>query len=334
MDKLKGSLYGFIIGDALGVPVEFMKREQVEANPVTDMRANAQRNTTIGYWSDDTAMTLCSMKSIIKFNDIDYKDIMDKFQLWVLEGYMSANDICFGIGQRTLKALSFYNKEINNPTFSKSFKNFDWIPQVGTMSENLNNKNTSGNGSLMKTLPVALYLNSTNKSLKEKINIMKNVSSMTHGNNECVSSCIYYMCFIEHFLKTNNIIESFKLASEDLSNNYDVNGCGQLDRIINTEFWDLGINDIKSTGYVIDTLEASLWCLYHSISYKEAVLKAVNLGDDADTVGAITGSLAGLYYGYDSIPKKWIKSLMKKELIDKTIEDFLNVLQQKDNQGK
>ncbi len=95
MDKLKGSLYGFIIGDALGVPVEFHKREFLETHPVTEMLANAQRNTTIGYWSDDTAMTLCTMDSITKLKEINYKDIMDKFKIWVEEGYMTANDVCF-----------------------------------------------------------------------------------------------------------------------------------------------------------------------------------------------------------------------------------------------
>ncbi len=233
----------------------------------------------------------------------------------------------FCIGQRTLKALTFYNREIKNPTVSKAFKDYNWIPLIGTMSESLNEKKTSGNGSLMRVLPVVLYLNSTDKDLSEKINIMSKVSSMTHSNEECVSSCIYYMCFIEHLLETNSILESFKLTSEDLYSNYNINVCGQLHRIINKEFCNLSIDEIKTTGYVIDTLEASLWCLYHSKSYKEAVLKAVNLGDDADTVGAITGSLAGIYYGYDNVPKKWIKSLMKKELVDKTINDFLNLIE-------
>lgn len=284
------------------------------------------RKTTVGYWSDDTAMTLCTMESIIQLKEINYKDIMDKFKLWVEEGYMTANDVCFGIGQRTLKALTFYYNELKKTTVSESFKNFSWIPLIGTMSENFNEKKTSGNGSLMRVLPVVLYLNSTNKSLTEKINIMSKVSSMTHGNNECVSSCIYYMCFIVHLLKTNNILESFKLASKDLYNNYNVNVCGQLHRIINSEFWNLSIEEIKTTGYVIDTLEASLWCLYHSESYKEAVLKAVNLGGDTDTIAAITGSIAGIYYGYDSIPKTWINSLMKKELIDGKINEFLNII--------
>ena len=325
-DKLRGSLYGFVVGDALGVPAEFYNREFLKMHPIADMIANVQRNTTIGYWSDDTAMTLCTMKSIIQLKEINYKDIIDKFKLWVEEGYMTANDVCFGIGQRTLKALTFYNRELRKPTASKAFKNYDWIPLVGSMSENLNEKKTSGNGSLMRVLPAALYLNYTNQSLRGKINIMNKISSITHSNDECVSSCIYYMCFINHLLKTNNILESFKLASSDLYNNYDVNVCGQLYRIINSEFWNLTIDEIKSTGYVIDTLEASLWCLYNTKSYKDAVLKAVNLGDDADTVGAITGSLAGLYYGYESIPKKWTESLMKKEILDKTFNDFLNII--------
>lgn len=334
MEKFKGSLYGFVVGDALGVPAEFYKRDFLESHPITDMIANAQRNTTVGYWSDDTAMTLCTMKSIIEFNNIEYKDIIDKFKSWVEEGYMTANDVCFGIGQRTLKALTFYNREIKNPEVSKPFKNYDWIPLIGTMSENLNEKKASGNGSLMRVLPVALYLNSTNKTLNEKISIISKVSSMTHGNDECISSCIYYMCFINHLIETDNILESFKLAGQDLYKNYDVNVCGQLHRIINNEFWNLSIDEIKSTGYVIDTLEASLWCLYHSKSYEEAVLKAVNLGDDADTVGAITGSLAGLYYGYDSIPKNWINLLMKKELLDDTINDFLKTIELGDNYVK
>ncbi len=327
MDKIKGSFYGFIVGDALGVPVEFYKREFLESHPITGMIANEQRNTTAGYWSDDTAMTLCTMKSIIELRKIDYRDIMEQFKLWILEGYMTAGDVCFGIGQRTLKALTFYNRETNNPTITKSFKNDNWIPLIGTLSESQNEKMTSGNGSLMRVLPVAYYLITSDLSLQEKIAIMHKVSAMTHSDDECVSSCIYYMCFINHLLKTNDILESFKLASNDVYNNYDVNVCGQLYRIINSKFWDLKIDEIKTTGYVIDTLEASLWCLYHSKNFKDAVLKAVNLGGDADTVGAITGSLAGIYYGYNSIPKKWVKSLMKKDMIDNIINDFLNIIE-------
>lgn len=323
MNRLKGSLYGFIVGDVLGVPVEFMKREYFETHTVTDMIANAQRNTTIGYWSDDTAMTLCTLESINEFNDINYRDIMDKFRLWIKEGYMTAGDVCFGIGQRTLKALTFYNKELSNPSASKDLSDEEWIPLVGKLSESKYDSKTAGNGSLMRILPVVLYLNNSKKSLSDKINIISKVSSLTHANDECIASCIYYMFFIEHLLKTNNIVSSFKSAGKDLINNYDITTCENINRITNNNFLSLDISEVNTSGYVIDTLEASLWCLYNSKNYEDAVLKAVNLGGDTDTIAAITGSMAGLYYGYDNIPTKWIEKLIKKEIIDEKINEFI-----------
>lgn len=324
MDKEKGSLYGFIVGDALGVPVEFMKREQLLNNPITEMIANKQRNTTPGYWSDDTAMSFCTMQSIIDKGEIDYKDIMDNFILWVEKGYMTAADVCFGIGQRTLKALTYYKRELKQIDISNKLDMEEWVKNVGLSSETSYETKTSGNGSLMRVLPAVLYLNKSQKTLSEKITIMRGLSSITHANEECKSSCIYYMILIDNLFKTNNIIVSLNLTSNYFIDNYDIKTCGQLYRIINKEFLNLSIDELKTTGYVIDTLETSLWCLYNTNSYEEAVLTAVNLGGDTDTIAAITGSLAGIYYGYDSIPKNWIDTLLKKDLVDSIINKFLD----------
>lgn len=312
--KISAGILGFIVGDALGVPVEFFNRDSLSKNPMTDMAINNNRKTGIGFWSDDTAMTLCTMQSIIDKNKIDYIDLMNKFLDWLETGYMAINNRCFGIGQTTLKALINYKRKITN---KEEIIDFDFGP---------NQIRNAGNGSLMRILPIALYLYSKNDFLNKKVKTIIEVSSLTHSNEDCAMSCVFYSFFIFNLLKKNDLIASFNNSIKEFKEVFNTSSNSKFNRILSKKIIYCSKEEIKSTGYVIDTLEASLWSLLTTDNYKEAVLKSANLGGDADTITAITGSMAGIYYGLESIPKEWINSIQEIEKIDNIITEFNSFL--------
>lgn len=321
-----GALYGFAVGDALGVPVEFYKREHLIKEPICDMTDNPGRRTTKGYWSDDTAMTLCSIQAILdskKISNETHKLEMDNFVKWMDTGYLSADNLCFGIGQTVFRSLLNYK---NSKTFN------DYL-----VSNYKDSEKNGGNGALMRILPLILYF-SKNKLIKYKeydmpIQIARTLDyiefdvGLTHQYGVNKEACCFYALFIYKLLETKNLDTSYKYAVDESISRY--SGCNskEMERILLNKIYTLKEENIKSSGYVVDTLEASLWCLFNSNNYKSAVLKAVNLGGDADTIAAITGSMAGIYYGYDSIPKNWINCLLNKKLLDRTFENFVKKIE-------
>lgn len=314
-EKVKSSIYGFIIGDILGVPVEFYDREFLKENPVKDMMINKQRGTTIGFYSDDTAMTLCTMEGITEnpniFDNRLHKSIIDKYILWVKDGYKAVNNRCFGIGGTTISSLNSYRK-------SKSIEEY--------CNKNIESDKKGGNGALMRILPLVLYLYNKNMTKKEKIDIIIFNSKLTHNNCASISSCIFYTLFIFNLLDTNNLNESYNLSVKEFNNYCEKDIPHKFDRILSKKLLKLKEEEINSTGFVIDTLESSLWCLFTTTNYKDSILKAINLGNDTDTIAAITGSLSGLYYGINEIPKKWLNNICEKEMIDNMINEYLKIL--------
>lgn len=320
-DKIKASLYGFIVGDALGVPVEFLSREQLERHPVTDMLENVTRGTTEGYWSDDTAMTLCTMQSIVDINEINFELhelMMKNYRKWLEEGYNAVNNKCFGIGQTVFKALSNYKS-------SKTFAEY--------CSHNLDSPKNGGNGAMMRILPLILYLYNHNlpkyedldkeKQFLRKYDFIEFNVGLTHQNTINKESCIFYAMFMFNLLDKNDLHKAYDISIEQHLSWHGGTQSLELKRILDKEIINLPVSEIKSTGYVVDTLEASLWCLFNTKNYEEAVLKAVNLGGDSDTIAAITGSIAGLYYGIEQIPKKWLNILCEKKLLENAIGKFI-----------
>lgn len=318
---VESSIYGFIVGDALGVPVEFMSREKLKDNKVTGMLENKYRNTIKGYWSDDTAMTLCTMKSLIDMKEFDFdvhESMMKNYLKWLEEGYMAVNNKCFGIGQSTLKALTKYKN-------SNSF--------IEYCSKNQESSKNGGNGAMMRILPLILYLYNhdlpkykdldNNKKIYRKYDFIEFNVSITHQYKPNIESCIFYTMFIFNLLKEKDLNKAYHLSIEQYIERYGECQSSELKRIISKEIINVSEEEIKSTGYVVDTLEASLWCLFNSNNYAETILKAVNLGGDTDTIAAITGSIAGIYYGLDSIPKAWKDELLEKELLNNTITEFV-----------
>lgn len=303
---IHSALFGVAVGDALGVPVEFKSREYLKQNPVSYMIGYGTHHQPAGTWSDDSSLTFCLAESLCESYDIE--DIGQKFVQWYTNGYWGARNKVFDIGGTTLHALERIKKG-----------------QSAKISGNLFEED-NGNGSLMRIIPIAFYLKDET-DLNKIIQIVREVSYITHAHFRSVFACFIYVVFSlellakhskeQSYLNTRNKINQFLKTT-----NFNPDEVKLFDRILQGDISQLSEAEINSSGYVLHTLEASFWCLFHTDSFKDAVRKAVNLGGDTDTTGAVTGGLAGLLYGYESIPKKWLNRLARKE----EIEDLCNRL--------
>jgi len=318
-EMVKSLIIGHTIGDALGVPVEFKPRHKLNENHVTNMQGYGTHNQPPGTWSDDTSMTLCLLESLSRLGRVDYDDIMNNFVSWMYRGEFTASGTVFDIGITIRRALVKYAPE------SKLIKKVPAL-RCGEYKENSN-----GNGSLMRIAPMALYLYSVNgnKLSWNDMEIVHNVSRLTHAHVRSLIACGIYVSIAMNLLDGYSLQNSISLGvlracelygrhtdyREELTSSYSrVLKIDSLPRLHDSE--------IKSTGYVVDTLEAVLWCLLNADNYCEAVLKAVNLGNDTDTVGAITGGLAGLAYGWKNIPPNWKAELKRFDYLESLCDDF------------
>lgn len=309
MSIVKDSLYGFIVGDAMGVPIEFEDREKLINKPVTSMLGYGSHDVEAGVYSDDTSMTLATMDSIIKQNGIiNYNDIADKFCNWVNNNEYTATNKIFDIGMTTKYALiKYFNNKI------------DATMCGGT------NINENGNGSLMRMLPIALYCFYKNiKDDNEIFTLVKNSSSITHAHDISILGCYIYVRYVISLLETKNKISSYNFIKKLDYSMFIEEVKLEYSRILFSDISTLNINDINSSGYVVNTLEAVFWIILNCSNYNESIIGAINLGGDTDTIGAITGSIAGILYGYDNISKRWISKLKNKDYIDEIIIKFEN----------
>ena len=309
----KDGMLGLIVGDALGVPVEFMSRTELMKNPVTGMREYGTHHQPRGTWSDDSSMALAELDSIRTVGTIDYTDMMERFSRWCMHGEYTPFGEVFDIGTATSRALMNYAKGIA-PLESGGKAEWD-----------------NGNGSLMRILPVCLYLFERQKKVctseNESIYMIHAVSALTHAHVRSQMACGIYYFLVKAILEEEGSLENrlqkgmdraYQYYRQDLSNHRELENYKRLADL--SEFKETPKEGIKSSGYVVDTLEAAVWCLLHSHSYKETVLMAVNLGEDTDTIGAVAGGLAGLYYKEEGIPQEWIQVLQRREWIEEVLQ--------------
>ena len=309
--RSQSGIIGLVVGAALGVPVEFTSRTERDKDPVVDMRAYGTHSQPAGTWSDDSSMVIATMEWYDELEEWpeDYKTLMEKFCAWLMHGEYTPYGTNFDNGITVSRALMNYARGME-PVES------------GERAENSN-----GNGSLMRILPTALF-HTTDLAFEpfhypEKIYEM---SSLTHAHARSKLGCLIYSKIIADIIHkpdedkidvvkySLDVLERY-LSSEETDEDIVAERDAYM-RLWNVDsFIGIPRNDIKSSGYVVDTLEAAIWCFLTTNSYKECVLKAVNLGDDTDTVGAVAGGLAGLYYGLESIPEEWINIIPKKEWI-------------------
>lgn len=295
----KAILFGVCVGDSVGLPVQFLSREEVKQNPVKDLQGFGTFNLPPGHWTDDSSLTFCLAETIAEGFEIN--KLADKFVKWLFNGYWSSREQAYDIGMSTYRAISKLKKGIN-PVEAGGRKETD-----------------NGNGSLMRILPLVLLT----KDLKidQRFNLTKNVSSLTHGHIRSIIACFYYLEYAYQIIngrEKHAIYYDLKKSVTDYSININIpnSELSLYNRLLKGNIALLNEDEIRSSGYVVDTLEASVYCLLTTDNYRECVLKGINLGQDTDTIGAISGGLAGLYYGYNDIPSEWLRQIVKKEQIN------------------
>ncbi|MDR0872466.1 MAG: ADP-ribosylglycohydrolase family protein [Prevotellaceae bacterium] len=307
-EKIKSALFGVAVGDALGVPVEFCSREELRQNPVTEMEGG--EDTTYrqpaGTWSDDTSLTFCLAESLTKGYDLN--DLAFLFIQWLYADYWTSRNACFDIGNGTEKAIVNLVKGVQ-PELAGGDGEYD-----------------NGNGSLMRILPLVFYLR--DKPIEVRFEITRQVSSITHRHIRSIVACFYYLEFARKLLEVKDKFHIYKdLQTEipaSLKNIVSEAEIGKFSRILQQNIYEVPEDEIQSGGYVLHTIEASLWCLLTTDSYEKCVLKAVNLGEDTDTTAAVAGGLAGLLYGFNNIPERWLKQIARRE-------DILNLCKRLSN---
>ena len=285
LQQITAGIMGLVVGDAMGVPVEFETRDSFT---VSDMIGYGTYDVPAGTWSDDSSMMLATVESIARLGKIDPENIMQNFVRWVDEGEFTPYGEMFDIGRATRNAIQRYVQGVT-------------ATQCGGTSEWDN-----GNGSLMRILPLAF----TNCDYE----VVNAVSSLTHAHDISKAACRIYINIARQLLKGKLMEEIIDTMEPEMPEYGRLFELGTLRRDI-----------IRSSGYVVDTLEAALWCNLKSNSYRECVLMAVNLGDDTDTVAAVAGGLAGITYGIGGekgIPEKWISQIARKEWIVELCEKF------------
>lgn len=283
----------------MGVPVEFKSREAIQNNPVTDMVGYGTYNLPAGTWSDDSALAFCLAEALMQ--DFNLKVIGDNFQKWLYQNYWTPHGYVFDVGVTTRQAIYSLSTG-TRPDLAGGF-----------------NENENGNGSLMRILPLLFHIK--DKPIDERYSVTKAVSSITHGHIRSVIACFYYLEFARQLLNKEDkfsIYHHLKASVYEYLQSLTINPeeIRLFDRLLKGDITDLAEEQIQSSGYVLHTLEASIWCILTTTDYEEAVLKAVNLGEDTDTTGAVTGGLAGLLYGFDNIPANWVAQLARRGDID------------------
>lgn len=301
-------IMGLVVGDALGLPVQFSTREEMKAKPVKGMEGYGAFPVPEGSWSDDGSLALATLCSILEKDGVDYEDIMGRFADWHFKGEYTPLGYAYDQGRTCLEAIYSYAKGAD-------------AYHCGQTGERSN-----GNGSLMRILPMCLYGYEQEKkgaiTEEEALEMVHKVSALTHAHLRSQMACgIYYFLVKAVLHGQGSLAERLQKGVNEARAHYekDIANLTELahyGRLFDMEaFRTTEEEDIRSSGYVVDSLEAALWGLLTTDTYKDALLKVVNLGEDTDTIAAIAGGLGALYYGYQSIPEEWIEVIQRREWI-------------------
>jgi ADP-ribosylglycohydrolase len=298
---IRDAFIGFATGDALGVPVEFETREWLKENPVQGMLGNMRYNQPPGTWSDDSSMVFCSAESLCRGYNLE--DIALQYSRWKNERFWTPRGRVFDIGIQTNKAIERIDRCLEMGIRIKP------IPEQEV------NEKENGNGSLMRILPLAFYLK--NRPSEEAYRIIREVSALTHSHARAVIGCFIYVRFIMNLLEGQDKNQAYSTLQ-----NFIPDFCRETatsceyeyySRILFENIADFPESTIRSSAYVLHTLEACFWCVIRNHNFSDTVLQAVNLGEDTDTVAALAGGLAGMIYGREQIPDEWTSQLARKD---------------------
>lgn len=277
LNRSRGAMIGLAVGDAVGTTLEFLPRGSFK--PITDMVGGGHFCLKKGYWTDDTSMALCLGYSLLECQGFDPSDQMTRYCHWLENGYMSSIGRCFDVGMTVVSALRRFQKHGD--------------PFAGSKA-----KMSSGNGSIMRLAPIPIYYQF---DFDQAIHYAGESSRTTHASSLCIDACRYLADILVGFI-----------CGEDKSYIVRTRYVPKTNAIATLragEFLNKSYGELIGNGYVVRSLEASLWCFYHHEQFDQCVLAAANLGDDADTTAAVTGQLAGAFYGYDAIRPDWRDAL-------------------------
>lgn len=278
-DRFRGCLLGLAVGDAVGTAVEFRPRGTFE--PLRDMNGGGPFNLLPGQWTDDTSMALCLATSLIECNGFDARDQMIRYCRWDDEGYLSSTGVCFDIGNTVASALRRFR-------------------QTGEVFAGSTDPLSAGNGCIMRLAPVPMFFF---PDLEAAEQYGAESARTTHGAAECVDACRLLARIICRALEGR---PKDQVAFGDSGSFL---GEEKIVAIARGDYREKSAEEIRGSGYVVESLEAAIWCFIRSESFAEAILAAANLGDDADTTAAVCGQVAGAYYGVSGIPARWLERL-------------------------
>jgi ADP-ribosylglycohydrolase len=297
-------MLGSAVGDALGVPVEFLSRVYLKADPVLGMRGYGTHRQPAGTWSDDTSLMLCLAESLAECG-LDYADQGARFVSWLRDAHWTPHGEVFDIGITTRMALNALQAGVE--------------PRHAGPSGEQN----CSNGSLMRILPIGLYFAFADP--EDRAKNAATSSRLTHGHPRCQLACAMYTEIVASLVQGNSIARSVVHGQAVLRNMLDSayrHEFPTFGRLLSSSITDLQEHEVSSRGYVIDCLEASLWCALRANSFQDGILAAVNLGNDTDTTGAVAGALLGLRFGLDQIQQEWVGSLARIRDIQALIARF------------
>jgi ADP-ribosylglycohydrolase len=295
LSRYRGCLLGLAVGDALGTTLEFSPPGTF--TPIDDLDGGGPFHLEPGQWTDDTSMALCLATSLIEQHGFDPIDQLQRYVRWWREGYLSSTGTCFDIGSTVRSALA---------RFLQTHE-----PYPGSTDPH-----TAGNGSIMRLAPVVLYFA---RQPEQAIHFAGESSRTTHGAAEAIDACRYFAMLMLDALNGKSKEEVLREQHTPFAPKIAAIAAGSFKRRQPPE--------IRGTGYVVDSLEAALWAFYHARDFREGALLAVNLGDDADTTGAVYGQLAGAFYGEDNVPAAWRDTIAQREFIGELAEKLYAVMQ-------
>jgi len=284
-DRLRGMLLGLAVGDATGTTLEFKPRGSFV--PITEMEGGGPFGLQPGQWTDDTSMALCLADSLVSRGGFDPRDQMERYGRWRREGYWSATGSCFDIGNTVAGALRKFE-------------------QTGNPASGPTHPQSAGNGSIMRLAPVPMFYH---RDPAAAIRVAGESSRTTHGASECVESCRLFA----HLLLAAANADSKEMILAAMAEFRTAEA--RVQSIARGDFRAKPSSSIRGSGYVIDCLEAALWAFFGHTDFREAILAAANLGDDADTTAAVCGQVAGAFYGMAGIPDRWLEKLAMRDEI-------------------
>jgi ADP-ribosyl-[dinitrogen reductase] hydrolase len=308
-ERAEGCLLGLVTGDALGVPVEFLPRERLRAKPVTEMVGFGTHNQPAGTWSDDSSLALATAESLIE-KGYDPANMMERFRRWLLERYMRPHGELFDVGFGTREAIMRYAADRDDAIAEG--RAVEFVEWGGRLDRH------NGNGSLMRIAPLAIFCRKL--APEEIIRRSFEVSGLTHAHIRSKLCCACFCLIVRGVFDGLDLPKAMDFAWRHLGAHVPSSEEKVLGQLLAGLVLDRSEEQIESGGYVVHTLEAALWVCHGSASLEEAVLRAVNLGGDSDTTGAVAGALAGLLWGREAIPAAWVEALARRDDVVRLVE--------------